>query len=382
MVGKPQIEPYDFVPLVGSPRRREPAWHDCYHGESEGRHSGILKCRLTAKTPLFVYDPRFVRRVDRGHETVDFPVFKRKALIPGTSLKGAIRSIVEAVEACCFTLPPNWGRGGMRTYQGGGITRGKLLKARLPKSFEHCYEQGKENRPRELCPACRLFGSLDPIRGEWAYAGKVSIGDAHSPRGDYTLMTYLTLDVLSTPKPEGRPKAYTLKDGKTIKGRKFYRHRYPPDVLERAPDRRGQPRRDRQNKTVQPVEEGSVFHFEVEYTDLDVDELRLLLYALALEEGLWHKIGLGKPIGLGSAHLEIVKWTRIDQSARYRTLGGGVAEPLENEALKAELEGWLLPYRQSQAEPFRKLRDVLRPNPDVDVRYIVQQPPAQRHRQW
>jgi len=376
MADRPWVEPYDFVPLVGRLKREEPIWHDRYHGENEGRYSGMLECRLTAKTPLFIYDPRFVRRADRGHETVDFPVFKGVAIIPGMSLKGVIRSVVEGVEACCFTLPTDWGRDGTRIYRGGGITRGKLLKARLPKGFEHCHEQGEENRSKMLCPACRLFGSLDPA-GKWAYAGKVSISDARSVRGEHTLMKHLTLDVLSTPKPEGRPRAYTLKDGRTIKGRKFYRHRYPPDVLERDSDRRGQPRRDRQNKTVQSVQEGSVFHFAVDYTDLDTDELRLLLFALALEEGLWHKIGLGKPIGLGSAHIEIVKWTRIDRAARYRALGGGVTPPLENDTLDAELAEWLGPYYQSRTESIQKLRDILRPDPNVDVRYIVQRPPAQ-----
>jgi CRISPR-associated protein (TIGR03986 family) len=216
---------------------------------------------------------------------------------------------------------------------------------------------------------------LDP-EGKWAYVGKVSIGDARSQTGEYTLMTRLTLDVLSTPKPEGRPKAYTLKDGQTIKGRKFYRHRYPPDVLERAADRSGRPKRDQQNKTVQPVKESSVFHFTVEYSDLDDAELRLLLYALALEDGLWHKVGLGKPIGLGSAQIEIIEWTQIDREARYRMLGGGVTVPLKGEALKAQLTEWLHSYRQSQAEPIKKLRDILRPDPNVDVCYIVQRPPA------
>jgi hypothetical protein len=189
-------------------------------------------------------------------------------------------------------------------------------------------------------------------------------------------MRYLTLDVLSTPKPERRPSAYILEDGLTIRGRKFYRHRYPPDVLERALDMEtNQPKRDRQNKTVQPVKEGSVFHFTVEYSDLDEDELRLLLYALVLEDGLWHKVGLGKPIGLGSAQIEITKWTQIDRQARYRMLGGGMIASFEGESLRAELTDWLQPYRDSQAEPIKKLRDILRPDPSVDVRYIVRWSP-------
>ncbi len=187
-------------------------------------------------------------------------------------------------------------------------------------------------------------------------------------------MGYITLDVLSTPKPEGRPRAY-LKQGNVIRGRKFYRHRYPPDVLKRAPDKSGRPRRDRQNKTVQPVKEGSVFHFTVEYDDLDEDELRLLLYALELEEGMWHKVGLGKPIGLGSAEIEIVEWTQIDRQARYRSFGGGIAEPLMGESLKAKLEEWIQPYREKKTEALEKLREILRPDPNVDVRYIVRRTP-------
>jgi len=374
MANKPVVEPYDFVPLVDEPKRTEPAWHHRYRGKAGGRYSGVLECRLTAKTPLFVYDPRYVARVDRGHETVDFPVFYGEAVVPGTSLKGVIRSVVEGIEPCCFTLPTDWRRG-TRTYRGSGITRGKTLEARLPRGFEHCTKQGRENQPQELCPACRLFGSLAP-RGKRAYAGNVFIGDARSPMGEYTLMGYLTLDVLSTPKPEGRPRAYTQKDGRTVKGRKFYRHRYPPDVLTRAPDRDRQPKRDRQNKTVRPVKEDSVFHFAVEYTELDEADLRLLLYALVLEEGLWHKVGLGKPIGLGSAQIDIDKWTCIDRKARYQQLGGGVSSPLEGDALATELTTWLQPYLDSQAAPLQKLRDILRPNPDVDVRYIVQRAPA------
>lgn len=372
MADKPQVEPYDFVPLASKPpERRSPVGHSRY---SAGQHSGLLKCRLTARTPLFIYDPRFVRRVDQGHETVDFPVFNGVAVIPGTSLKGVIRSVVEAVVACCFTLPLSF----PRPYRGSGITRGQEITVRLPAGFEHCHEKVEiaknQHRPNALCPACRLFGSLDS-EGKWAYAGKVSIDDARSQQGEYILIPHVTLDVLSTPKPEGRPKAYTLIDGQTIRGRKFYRHRYPPDILQREKDRSGRPRRDRQNKTVQPVKETSVFHLTVEYNDLDDAELRLLLYALVLEDGLWHKVGMGKPIGLGSAQIEIVAWRQIRREERYRMLGGGITVPLKGEALATELTAWLQTYRDSQTESLKKLRDILRPNPDVDVRYIVQRPP-------
>ncbi|MGH8563761.1 MAG: RAMP superfamily CRISPR-associated protein [Gammaproteobacteria bacterium] len=190
-------------------------------------------------TPIFTYDPRFAR-VNLGHETANFPVFNRIAQIQGSSIKGMIRSLIEAIEPCCVSVPAPF----RKTYRGTGITRGKELTVRLPAEFEHC-DDGER-----LCLACRIFGTLNKAT---AYAGKVSIGDARSAPGDYQLLPHVTLDVLSTPKPEGRPNAYTGADDRIIRGRKFYRHRYPPDILKRMPDRTGKPRQDHQNKCGQQV---------------------------------------------------------------------------------------------------------------------------------
>jgi len=345
-----EVEPYVFVRLPNrEPDRKPPLLH---HRYDEHGLSGQLACRLTAKTPLFVYDPAFARDARRGHERADFPVRNRIAVIPGSSLKGVIRSVAEAVEPSCFTLFDGF-------YRGGGVTRGRKLKAVLPRGYAHCQYL------KQLCPACRLFGSL---RGDMLFAGKVAIGDAQANRGDFRLADWIVLDVLSAPKPEGRPQTYTQRDGRTVRGRKFYRHRLD-GVLTRLGGRQ-----DRQNKTVRPVEAGGVFTFDVDYADLRREELRLLLYALALEPGLWHKVGMGKPIGLGSAHIEIQTWTRIDRQARYQALGGGMAEPLTGDALETELAEWLRPYRESDAPNLQDLREVWRYEHDYDVRYQVQRP--------
>ena len=97
---------------------------------------------------------------------------------------------------------------------------------------------------------------------------------------------------------------------------------------------------------------------------------------------MWHKMGMGKPIGLGSVHIEITEWTPIDRHARYRALGGGVGVPLKDEALQAKLSEWLHAYCQSQAENLKRLREILRPDPNVDVRYIVRRPPMGGHDRW
>lgn len=345
-----EVEPYAFVRVPeGEPERKPPLLH---HRFDEQGLTGRLQCRLTAKTPVFVYDPSFARQVGQGHERVDFPVRNGVAVIPGSSLKGVIRSVAEAVEPCCFTLFDS-------SYRGSGVTRGRSLKARLPRRYEHC-----DNLER-LCPACRLFGSL---KGEMLFAGKVAISDARAGPDNYSLADWIVLDVLSAPKPEGRPHVYVGHDGQTVRGRKFYRHRLN-GVLTRIGGRQ-----DRQNKTVRPVAAGAVFTFEVEYTNLRQEELRLLLYALVLEPSLWHKVGMGKPIGLGSAHIEVVSWTQIDCRARYQVLGSGVAEPLTDDALQAELARWLQPYWESNAPNLQDLREVWRYQHNYEVRYQTRRP--------
>jgi hypothetical protein len=191
------------------------------------------------------------------------------------------------------------------------------------------------------------------------------MSDARAPRGQYTLRRPETLGVLDSPKPEGRPGEYVIQPGNVVKGRKFYRHRLDAFVA-------GE-RRDRHTKTVQAVDQSAVFRFTIEYENLRATELRPLLYAVRLEPGLWHKVGMGKPLGLGSAHIEIERWARRDLSARYRGRSSWL-ETLEGEPLIEELDRWLGPYvetkdRPDEPAPLRALREILRHDHGFDVRY-------------
>lgn len=359
MPQKKRIDPYGFVPLFGTVLRENVSSHGLVLAD---RHHGRFVCRLTTKTPLFVsYDPTRVTSNERGHEEVRFPVFDGVAVIPGSSLKGAIRSVVEAVEPSCLVFPD----GGEHSYRGAGITRGQEVRVRIPPEFRRCGETvagGDRKLPGRLCPACRLFGA---VHREWAWAGKVSISDARSKPGEYSLMPLQTLGVLSAPKPEARQRTYLKGDG-SIVGRKFYRHRLDP-VVTRAI-------KDRQNKTVEPVAPKATFHFTADYINLSDAELATLLYGLFLEEGLWHKVGMGKPLGLGSAHIEPVRWERRDATARYRTLGGGMGTPVEGEALNLAVAERVTQYRETKDKPdqtpnLKALREILQSHHDWDVSY-------------
>ena len=73
-------------------------------------------------------------------------------VIPGTSVKGAIRSIVEAISASCVS-------------QYRGIER-------LPRRYQPCEKvKPRQEKAAQLCPACRLFGTT-------GYRGRAYFSDA------------------------------------------------------------------------------------------------------------------------------------------------------------------------------------------------------------
>lgn len=50
-------------------------------------------------------------------------------------------------------------------------------------------------------------------------------------------------------------------------------------------------------------------------------KLGLLLYALEPDAGFHHKVGMGKPLGLGSVKVEVLGYFRVDRGQRYTVAG-------------------------------------------------------------
>lgn len=74
------------------------------------------------------------------------------------------------------------------------------------------------------------------------------------------------------------------------------------------------------------VEQGGVFRFHIDYENLSAEELGLLLRALQPHEegnevsGFIHRIGTGKPIGLGQVCLSIDKVEHLERNNRYHDI--------------------------------------------------------------
>lgn len=323
------MNPYGFVRLSSAGVVREAVR---LHHKFEGT-SGRISCRFTARTALFVphYRGGGANRA-RTHETLQMcRDYAGIPMIPGTSLKGAIRAVVEAASNSCFMLPNRL------SYER------QTVEYRLSQSFRFCDDV------RALCPTCRLFGMLN--KGK-VFAGNVSVQDAIAQPGYQTRQ--ITLAVLSAPKPRHKP-FYSIKSNDPtpeIRGRKFYYHR-PQGPRERV-------QKDGQNKTVEAVLPGATFTFEVEYSNLVEADLSLLLFGLVLWDDTCHKVGMGKPIGMGSAKIEVTALTILDRQSRYRQLGGGWSEPLRDRALADFISERVGAYRNGTTESSQDLHRILR----------------------
>ena len=86
---------------------------------------------------------------------------------------------------------------------------------------------------------------------------------------------------------------------------------------------------------IKPIKSGAKFSGRIRFENLSEIELGALLFALKLKEDLCHKIGMGKPLGLGSIKIT-PKLTVFDIKKRYGELfDGWEAEP-SREQLPAE----------------------------------------------
>lgn len=342
--------PYNFVPFSpGEPSTSSPPGHDDYSGRS-----GVLKCTLTALTPLLVKGSG----TGTGDERMPYmPLENDKftPIIPGTSLKGMVRSVFEALTNSCVGLAAD----------------GKRL---VPRGRQKCATLD------ELCPACRTFGYLE---GEATHKGLVNIGQAELENDASRRSPAIQLPALYGPnvtiEQGGRTvvneKYYGSKDDP--RGRKFYLHH-------RAFEE-GFPHAAQKRDYVEPMEVGAEFSFEVAFENLSSHLLSALVASLALSDSatvgdetvkVRHKLGYGKPAGLGSAHIAVER-ALLDPGPdeRYRRFG---ASPEEKTG--PELTEWVKEKQErifgASRPSIEALARVLRwpPDPDVEVTYDADPP--------
>ena len=323
------MNPYDFVPIDFSkpPERREPVLHHKFDGKA-----GKIECRLTTETAIFIpanipaQPKRFITR-------------NGLPIIPGSSLKGLCRNLVETVVNGCFLLFDGSYEKHLVDYTG-----------KLPKAFHKCTSNGS------LCIACRMFGMLEHGEVFW---GNVSISDAVTEPDSYSEHEPIYTAAMMGPKP--RHETFYLDPSKKhIAGRKFYFH--SPNHLYTHHSK------TLYNEYIRPLNAGSVFTFAVGFTNLRDNELAALLYALVLEPTMRHKIGLAKPAGLGSVKIEIMKMTLIDYHQRYTMQA---ASELTGISCESYILKKIASFKNNEtSDTLRALRRIWKWNPDDHTSYV------------
>ncbi len=96
------MNPYDFVRIdwQKTPERHCPVWHHRFldkHGQP--LYAGQIEMDVYTETPLFIYNPE-----DTGEPLQSMQNAQEEYIIPGSSLKGMLRSLVETLGNGCLTL--------------------------------------------------------------------------------------------------------------------------------------------------------------------------------------------------------------------------------------------------------------------------------------
>ncbi len=322
--------PYRLIPEKERIERRPPLTDEKFQG-----NSGMIHCSIKNLTPLFVGKNRY--------NAQRFLTRAGKEVIPGSSLKGMLRSLSEIVGGGCAV-----------TDQRGQFN----------KKHAAC------NRAQSLCIACRMFGMMERGKGARVHRGNVSVSDAliREEHPETDVFEVLLGNCGTRHEPFYRTPATKKLDGKS---RKLYFHQpkrttsvpvIPANIRSRA-------------WRISPLLPGHHFDFDVQFSNLEDKELELLIYALTLEndvsvnlkEGnihlrgpLRHKLGNAKPLGMGTCQVTINTLTFFPESkSRFSSLQAPRNRVLEGDDLQKEITRLTQAIRNDKSPTMVQLRKMM-----------------------
>jgi hypothetical protein len=299
------------VPLGdGSVLRRDPLFTQGHDRVAPDSLSGRLEGRLRVLTPLHVGTGTFERTARvlpalAAETPLVFPLVRAGdgPVVPGTTLKGALRAVVEAITASCLTVR-------------GQATR--LLPPPLH-ALRPC------TRRDALCPACRLFGGQ-------GYLGRLRVADAPLVEGSTTVALV--------------PERHAPRSGRGAPppGRRFYGHGRP--AAGTVP--------------VEVFAEGSALAWRLDFASLQPPELGLLLIALGQGEPSPRlKLGGYKPACFGSVEFGVASLSLDDPAERWLRYEPARPTTPERDGVGRAETVALASYSQAAIESGLVLRDRL-----------------------
>lgn len=317
-VQKPE-PPYVFVPLPEAKDRfpyPEILPHSAWQTPGHELHTGRLIFKATVKSPVHIGSGLYELSEDvgfaKGFVVRGIVRVAGAPVIPGSSLKGAVRATYEACTRSCVRLftsstseqySREWRRSKLpasvvaELVETHGMPERGRVSVRLTsdafRAQEPCGEVRKSNDLKNLCPACALFGGL-------GYRGRLCFMDAHvaeSASGEVKAKQQVEransphlhrVGLRTVVRQERQRRVVEVTD---IQGRKFYRYgsksqrRYEPiDYL--------------------PI--GAVLTLSMECERLLLAEIGGILLCMGVAGGPRLRVGGGKPLGLGELEVELL----------------------------------------------------------------------------
>ncbi|NET88410.1 MAG: CRISPR-associated protein [Kamptonema sp. SIO1D9] len=318
-------KPYEIVPFPKEkPQLKKPAGQ---HKYSADRVHGCLSLNLTVETALHVATGIVVMGKDIGQNGISLikemmQSDGKKLLIPGSSLKGVVRSVYEAITNSTLAV----------------VT--KKYKNKIPREHLPCQNKNRlcpaSRVFNDLCPASRVFGALD-------WQGLIQFTDAECVE---VANSVGFMPSLYRPRPDERKKYFNPP------GRKFYYH------AQQAIDAGKQ-----QGIPVQQAGKKVLFTTKLRFKNLTLAELGTLLVILGQDtkNPLALKVGGGKPIGMGTMTTEVTELDKYEaMKSRYLTYNSS-DEPMIGQDLDKYMQKAIKAAHQEliHAEQLQQVQKIL-----------------------
>lgn len=212
------------------------------------------------------------------------------------------------------------------------------VKGNLHKAFIH--SGGKNSLPwgpdrTGLTPAERLLGVVEENPADHSpgrqLASRVRFMDA-KPSGEVELGAEITLKILDSPKPPSPAMYFSGASGHYIPKRQLDLDKHKPNgrkvyipKKDLAPTWKTSINDNNHNwkphLKVTPIAQNTEFTFNIYFENLGPEELNLLYTSLRPAPDFVHRLGLGKPLGLGQVSLSVESLERIERNSRYTPNG-------------------------------------------------------------
>ncbi|KAB8145984.1 hypothetical protein F8S13_02590 [Chloroflexia bacterium SDU3-3] len=303
-------KPYDFVPISSTAKNSLAAGHHLAIGSSHARLlTGMLSAKIISESLVHVGSGYVVSTsdilrygdVDRSTIKDDTLVASHvrsqgKRYIPGSTLKGVIRSAVEAI-----TLPG---------IEFSVESSKKTVRGVHVQQLRMKYRQQELHKsPADpIMPlANRLFGLTS---ADNSYQGQCSFLDAYQVSGNAMLFRRLPLYRPQPDYSEGDPsittgweKYFLDRNRSRVRGRKFYRSGDSREV-------------ERPYTAVEACSIGSEFHMQIMFRNLTMAELGIILIVFGADQDILRlKVGGGKPVSMGTIRFTDIALSVVDYAS-------------------------------------------------------------------